>query len=50
MAMAVRKARARIEVSAAAKARSTASRKRAMPSRSLVKACSTRTAPISSAA
>jgi hypothetical protein len=48
--MAVRIARARIESRAARKARSTAVPKRLFASVSLVKACSTRTAPISSEA
>jgi hypothetical protein len=48
IAIAVRIARARIESRAARKARSTAAPKRLLASVSLVKACSTRTAPISS--
>ena len=50
MAMAVSTARARVEATAAWKARPTASEKRLVASRSLVKACRVRTAPISSEA
>ena len=50
IAIAVSIARARVESTAASKARSTAAPKRPRASFSLVKACSTRTAPISSEA